>query len=368
MTTIIASPYASQNNIPLTSEKHPYYNKTSVNNVPQQNAAATVTLSQEAKNALGAENITKVIVDAQRDFKLLLEETGKISPLENGELAVDLTRFNRRALFVISSNRGKEFSPDEKIAASYELQRRFDTALSGPAAVVRITEDYLSLYSFASNYLSEAGPEEKSSSLFQSQEIAIGKALEQLVTSPGSPPSGIENDPVSNYLMRVSNGDVIKERDFTAVTNDVRAALNYKYKNPETGGGNGQGSDKSIDLSYFGGRALSAIVLDRNNDFNSHEKYIAKTEINSRIRKAVQVAFQTSNSVSDPTAFSKNLIAQYQSISSEERAAAGFTQDYYDTLLKNHETSTKILQSFSGLSISGDTNGAKGVSSLLDYI
>lgn len=110
------------------------------------------------------------------------------------------------------------------------------------------------------------------------------------------------------------------------------------------------------------------MILNNNSDFNSHEEHIARVEMNSRVRKAAQAALQSSTLSNDPTAFSKNLIAQYQSISSEERAAAGFTQEYYDALVKNHETSSTILQALSGVSNSSGSSASGGVLSLLNYL
>lgn len=335
-------------------------------------SAITVTLSEAAVAALGEKTLATVIADAQANMKTLLSESNKTSPLEKDALAVDLTQFDRRELFAIASNAEQKFPPDQQKASSLELQRRFDAALAGPAGVQRITGEVKALYEAAAAYLDVAGPEEKASSRIHDQSAAVTEALEQLANEPNKAPAAGENDPVTDYLDRTAKGETVKERDFSALGNDVRATLDKQYadaKDTDTRPSFGeQRREKSdIDFSRFGGRSLSAIILNAGDQFNNAEVRAAKSEVDSRVGKLVLNAFQSSGGSNDPAAFSKSLIAQYESLSSEERVAAGFTQQYYNTIVSNYETSVRISESFSDLFASG-ASGGTGTPSLFQFL
>ncbi|NKB58451.1 MAG: hypothetical protein GKS00_19155 [Alphaproteobacteria bacterium] len=336
-------------------------------------SAINVTLSQEAVATFGDRSISTVIADAKANLSALLTATNKTSPLENGKLAVDLSKFNRRELYAIATNAGEQFPPDQQAAAVLELQRRFDSALAGPAAVQRITGDFKALYQFASDYLDAAGPEEKASSVVQNRMTAVREALAHLADDPDQAPHDIANDPVADYLDRTSKGETVNERDFSDITNDVRAVLDKQYADAKTEEetrrfGDNRREEDSIDLSRFGGRSLSAIVLNSGSKFDTNEIHAAKTEVNSRVSNIVLEAFKRSNASNDPTAFSKNLIAQYNSLSIEEREAAGLTPAYYNTILSNHETSVKLAEAFSAFAQPGGTAQGSGVFSLLQFL
>lgn len=335
-------------------------------------SAITVTLSEAAIAALGEKTLATVVADAQANMKTLLAESDKTSPLEEDALAVDLTQFDRRELFAIASNAEQKFPPDQQKAASLELQRRFDVALAGPAGVQRITGNVEALYEAAAAYLDAAGPEEKASSRVHDQMAAVADALEQLANDPDKSPVAGENDPVADYLARTDKGETVRERDFSAVAADVRATLNKQYGDAEDTDkrisfGEKRRTESDIDFSRFGGRSLSAIILNEGDQFNNAEVRAAKTEVDSRVGKIVLTAFQSSSGSNDPTSFSKSLIAQYESLSSEERVAAGFTQQYYNTIVSNYESSVRISEAFSGLFSSG-ASGGNGVPSMFQFL
>jgi hypothetical protein len=353
------------------SENRPQAGNTPAAAAPS--SAITVTLSQAALEALGEKSLATVIADAQANMKTLLAESGKTSPLEKDALEVDLTQFDRRELFAIASNAGEQFPPDQQKAASLELQRRFDVALAGPAGVQRITGNVEALYEAAAAYLDAAGPEKKASSQILDQRAAVTEALEQLATDHDKAPAAGENDPVTDYLARTANGETVKERDFSALANDVRTTLDKQYGDAEDTDerpsfGENRRTKTDLDFSRFGGRSLSAIVLNAGDQFNNAEVRAAKTEVDSRVGKIVLSAFQSSGRSNDLTAFSKNLIAQYESLSGEERVAAGFTQAYYNTIVSNYETSVRISESFSGFFASGGSAGINGIPSMFQFL
>lgn len=361
MTSIAVNSYTPQLAAFLTeSQSRPQPDRAPAPGVAS-NSAATVTLSQAALAALGDRSTATVIADAEAAIESLLTETGRTSLLDGDELAVDLSRLDRRELFAVSSNAGDRFSPDRQEAASLELQRRFDTALAGPAAVMRITGDVSGLYELASDYLDSAGAEEKASTAFRDGKAAVEQALAQLAADPNSAPRGIANDPVADYLQRASNGEVAKQRDISAIANDVRAALDKQYRDA---GAEGQ----ALDLSRFGGRSLSAIVLNTDSGFSTGEMLAAKAEVNARLSKSVQSALSHARASNDPSALSKNLIAQYASLSSEERQAAGLTPEYFETIKSNYETSVRISEALGAISGSGASSGRSGMLGLIDFL
>lgn len=352
---------------------------TPASSSPAANAAAasaaqangdTITLSEAAKAGLKETPAATIADEARANMKKLLADTGKSSPLKDGKLDVDLSRFDRRELFAIATNSGLEFPADQQKAAKLELQRRFDVTMAGGLAVVGAGGSVKELYDLALDYLNSAGAEERASGPFQKQMAAVKEAIAQLEVNPDRVPSNIPNDPVDNYLVRASKGEAIIEREFSDVASDARRALDKQYKAAEEEGKRlvfygDQAGGKPADLSRFGNRTLSAISLNREGDFSSSEVQAAKTELQSRVGQTVQTAFRSSGQGSDPTAFSRNLISQYQSMSVEEREAAGFTAEYYVNLKRNFESSQAISQLFAGLS--GPTGSGSSLN-LMSYL
>ena len=191
----------------------------------RQSGSVNVTLSDAAKAGLAENSFAKVTEDALTNMKKLLADAGKSSPLKDGKLDVDLSRFDRRELFAIATNGGQKFTDDQQKAAKLELQRRFDVTLAGGLAVVGVTGNVKELYDLALDFLNSAGAEERASGPFQKQLAAVKEALSQLKEDPKQVPKGIANDPVDNYLLRASKGDAVTERKFADVANDARRML-----------------------------------------------------------------------------------------------------------------------------------------------
>lgn len=363
---------AQYNNLQSASPKLSPANTSSAANTATaaQANGDIITLSDAARAGLSEKAVATIADDARANMQKLLADTGKSSPLKDGKLDVDLSRFDRRELFAIATNAGLEFPADQQKAAKLELQRRFDVTMAGGLAVVGVTGNVKELYDLALDYLNSAGPEERASGPFQKQLAAVKEALAQLEANPERVPSNIPNDPVDNYLVRAAKGEAIIEREFSDVANDARRALDKQYTAAEaedkrlvfygdqTGG-------KPVDFSRFGSRALSAISLNRDGDFNSSEVQAAKTELQSRVGQGVQSALRSSGQGNDPTAFSRNLISQYQTMSVEEREAAGFTPEYYLNLKRNFESSQAISQLFAGLAGSSGSGSSLNLMSFL---
>lgn len=322
--------------------------------------ATTVTLSQAAQDAINGKPYETVIADARSKMDALLADANRTSPLEGGALVVDLSTLDHRELFAISSDADLQFSPDEVKAAEIEQQRRFDAALAGPTAVARVTGEVTQLYTAAKQYLDSMSDEQQASSDWQNQMAAVEKALAELEAEPNEVPTGIENDPVANYLERIASGDVGNERDFGDVTNDARSALDQQYAAAEA---NGQNSKEAYDFSVFSGRSLSAVALNSNEQFSDSEVRAAKMEIRLRSANALRVAFSQSQSASEPTAFAQNIISQYGSMSSEEREAAGWDEDFYNQIVSSYETSSRLSEMMSGFASSSG-----GALSLMNYL
>ena len=315
--------------------------------------ATKVTLSDAAKAQMSEKPYETVIADAHTHMKEILEKAKRTSPLEKGQLAVDLSQFDRRELFAMASNADQKFSADEVKAATLELQRRFDAALAGPLAVARVIDDFKVLYRSASDYLDSMSAEEKATDTWKHQKAAVKEALAQLEADPNSPLPGNEHDPVFDYIKRVDAGEAGKTRDFADVTRDARAALDNQYEEARAAG---KRLSQALDVSHFDDRSLSAIALNNDDQFSNSEVWAAKMETRSRTSKAILAAYDNSIISNDPNSLAKNIIAQYGSMSDEERQAAGWSEDFYNKVVSSYQTSVRIsemLSSYTSLGTSG---------------
>jgi len=352
MTSIISDAYASQ----YTNSVNYSGIQTQVPKAEQQtqrpaDSAISITLSEAGKAALAQNSYTNEDSAAKARAKLseILNELNRTSPLTDGKLEVELSEFEREEIFAVATNVGNKFTEDEQTAAKLELQRRFDAALSGAHSVMKVTGNYKDLYEASLEYLETFSSDEKKTSEWQEKYSAVKLAINQLETNPNEKPQDIKGDPIADYLERSANGETVKERAFTDITKDARSILDNIYSN----------SGDLQELSKLSTRSLSAIALNRSDTFTRLEITAAKSEMRSRIGQTVQSAFQEAGTTGDPTAFSKKLIAQYDTMSAEEREAAGLGKGYYNSLVTNYETSLSISRTFAA---------SNGVSSLLDYL
>lgn len=314
--------------------------------------ADTVTISDAAKAALDLKDLATVIADARHKMAALLTDAKRTSPIEGGKLALDMSTFDPRELYAITSNTDENtFTDDEKKAAGLEMQRRFDAALAGPAAVAQVTGSYSGLYKAAADYLDSLGPEERADPQTVAARAALTEGLKQLATDPKRLPDAGDDDPVTLYLELAKAGNTSGPRDIKDVASGARSALDKKY-DAALAAGRVPTFNKStkvgtyIDMATFDSRSLSAIVLNSNGGFTSDEVNAANTALRSKGSAALIAGFQNAAKSSDPTAFSQNMIGIYSSLSSEERQALGWSDQFYQAALTSFNTTSKLTDMF----------------------
>jgi hypothetical protein len=317
-------------------------------------SATVVTLSAAAQAALSAQttlaDFATVVSDTRAALDALYKEKGVKGPIrEDGQQVVYFDQLDRRQLFAIATNGGQQFSVDEQNLAKKELQARLDEVLKPQAAVARITGDWSRTYQAAIDYLQEqAGPEEKASATFAGQLDALQKGYDTAVKAGGALPKGIAGDPVAEYLSRTQDGtDDGATRNFTSVADDVRAALDAQIKAASDKGkelvfDSSRRTGQLVDFSTFDNRSLSAISLNEGKQFAVDEVRAAKKELDTRTRTSLLNSLQSG----DPRDFSVGLIQQYESMSTEERQAMNWTNDFRDMAIKNYQTSSSLLSMF----------------------
>ncbi len=325
-------------------------------------SATNITLSAEARAALASieRDFASVTTDARANLDKLLTEQKLTSPLKDGTLAADLSRFDRRELYAIATNARQSFTPEEQKAAQLELQNRFDAALAGPTAVSRVTGSIRNLYEAALAYFDAMGPEEKASVAYSEQRAALEDMLGKLKTDPGTLPSS-SSDPVNLYLQRLAEGETGGLRDFGAVASDARTTLDAQYA---TGG-------SRADYRDFDSRSLASVALNAGDRFNAEEVRLAKAEMRGRSGNALLASLRNADA-GNPAAFAENVISLYGAMSAEERAAAGWSDNLYAAAVANYATASKLtsmLGAATGVSAWGGTSTESSNSmSLLSYL
>ncbi|MCR6673911.1 hypothetical protein [Devosia ginsengisoli] len=314
-----------------------------------EQAATSVTLSDEALAALADRTFATVISDARAKLTTLLTEADRTSPLEGGKLALDLTSLDARELFAMASD--DSFTPDEREAAGLEMQRRFEAALSGPAAIAEVTGNFTALYKAAAEYLDSLGLEEKAGTDWIAGRAAITEAQKQLQIAPKTMPDAGEDDPVALYLALVEAGKSAQPQDIADVATGARKTLDALYADAIKTGkvptfNKNTTIGTYIDMSKFGSRTLSAIVLDKTGQFTDQEVSAANTAMRGKSGAALLAGFQNAAKSSDPTAFSQNIMSLFASMTSEERQAAGWSDQFYQAAVQSYQTTTKLMDMF----------------------
>lgn len=321
-------------------------------------AATSVTLSDAALAALATKSFAMVISETKTKLAALLKEADRDTPLEGEDLALDLSSLDSRELFAMASD--DSFSDDEQQAAGLEMQRRFEQAMSGPAALAKVTGNYTALYKAAGAFLDALGPEEKAGADWIAGRDAVTEGLNQLKTNPKTLPDAGEADPVALYLAVVEAGEAIKQPSIADVAGTTRKTLDALYADAiKTGKAptfNKQTTVGTyIDMSAFDSRSLSAIALNTGNKFTAEEVSAASTALRGKSGAALLAGFQSAAKSSDPTAFSQNIISIFSSMSTEERQAAGWSDQFYQAAVASYQTTSKLTQMFA--QAGGDTTG-----------
>ena len=322
-------------------------------------AATNITLSDAARAALETKDLATVLSDVREKLSALLTAAGRTSPLQNDKLALDLTSLDPRELYAIASSSADAFTADEKKAAGLEMQRRFDAAMAGPAAIAKVTGTYSGLYKAAADYLDSLGPEERADPKTVAARAALTEGLKQLAADPKTLPKDIEDDPVALYLALADAGETTGPRPIEDVADDVRTTLDKKYADALANGRVPTFNKSSkigsyIDLSSFDSRSLSAMVLNAKGQFSDAEMGAAKAVLHSKSGAALLAGFNNAAKSSDPTAFSQNVISIYSSMSAEERQAAGWSENIYKAAVSSYATNSKLVQMLS------DAGGGSG--------
>ncbi len=325
-----------------------------------QSAATSVTLSEAAKAALAERDFVTVLADTRAKLTALLTDAVRTSPIKDNKLALDLSTLDQRELYAMSSD--DSFTSDERTAAGLEMQRRFESALSGPASIAKVTGNYTGLYKAAAAYLDSLGTEERNSADWKAGRDAVTEGLKQLQSKPGTLPNLGADDPVALYLALSESGDII-EPSMPDLASNARSTLNRLYAEAEANGKpptfNRQSkTGQYIDVSNFSSRALSSIVLDKDGTFSAEEARAAKSVLQARSGATLLTGFQSASKSSDPTAFSQNIISAFSSMSAEERQAVGWSDQLYQAAMQSYVTTSKLMNMFT------DATGGNGTQSL----
>lgn len=325
-------------------------------------SATSITLSDAAKAALAERSLADVLIDARAKLTKLLDDAGRKSPLQNGELALDLSSLDAREVYAIASD--ETFTADEREAAKLEMQRRLEAALAGPLAIAQVTGDYTGLYNSAATFLDALGPEEKASADWKASREAVAEGLKQLQKDSKTLPSAGENDPVATYIKLVEARGTLDQSMATLATN-ARTALDKRYAEIHATGRIPSFKQTApngtyVDLSGLSSRSLSAIVLDEEGQFTSQEIAAAKSQLRTKSSAVLMAGLKSASQSGDPTAFSQNVIAAFSSLSAEERQAAGWSDQLYEAAVANYSTSNKLLEMFNQLSASGSSANKSG--------
>lgn len=329
-------------------------------------SATTITLSDAARAALASKDLTTVLAEVRDKFDALLAKAKLTSPLEGDKLAVDLSDLDRRELFAVAGNLGQGFTAEEQTAARIELQNRFDQALAGPTSVGRVTGKLDGLYTAALAWYDGAGPEEKASAGYADAKKAIEQMIAALRTDPSTLPGTYAADPVNDYMQRLAAGETGELRAIADVGADARATLNAQY----TAGGT------TPAFAEFDSRSLAAVAINTGDAFSDAEVRAARSEMRSRTGAAVLAALKSSDAATNPAGFAENVISLFGAMSSEERAAAGWSDNLYAAAVASYQSASKLtslLGATTGISMWGsdsasESSGSGDKMSILSYL
>lgn len=321
-------------------------------------AATSITLSDAAKAALAERSFAGVVSDARTKLTKLLADSDRKSPLQNGSLALDMSSLDSREIYAIASD--DVFAAEEREAAKLEMQRRFEAALAGPHSIAQVTGDFTGLYMAAAAFLDTLGLEEKASDDWKASRAAVADAIKKLQSNPSTLPDAGEDDPVATYIKLVETRGALDQSMATLATN-ARAALDKRYAEIHATGRipsfkAGAPGGTLVDISGLSSRTLSAMVLDTEGLFTGAEVQAAKTQLRSKSSAVLMAGLKSASQSSDPTAFSQNVISAFSSMSSEERNAAGWSDQLYQAAVANYTTSSKLLDMFNQLTASSSTS------------
>jgi len=330
---------------------------TDTTDTSSPSSATSVTLSDEAKaymartaaEADGEQpSVATLATRARAWFDQQYVALGTSSAMLDGQVAVDFSGQTRATLSVIADNGQGQFSTDEVTAATRTLQSRFNDAVSPHVVIARHTGDYASLYAAASDYLDQAGSDEKATAAWKDQNQAVLEGLAAAKASFGKAPvTGNDADPVRALLdkARTPTSSSSDSTSDTLATN-ARAMLDAQADSARDNGkdlvftGSRQ-TGQQVDFTDFDNRTLAVMALNADASFSAQEASAAKAELNQRTRRSLVSAFGGDGIQANSLA----LLQQYQKMSSEERSVLGFTEDYANRIVANYRTAASIQNS-----------------------
>jgi len=330
---------------------------TDTTDTSSPSSATSVTLSDEAKaymartaaEADGEQpSVATLATRARAWFDQQYVALGTSSAMLDGQVAVDFSGQTRATLSVIADNAQGQFSTDEVTAATRTLQSRFNDAVSPHVVIARHTGDYASLYAAASDYLDQAGSDEKATAAWKDQKQAVLEGLAAAKASFGKAPvTGNDADPVRALLdkARTPTSSSSDSTSDTLATN-ARAMLDAQADSARDNGkdlvftGSRQ-TGQQVDFTDFDNRTLAVMALNADASFSAQEASAAKAELNQRTRRSLVSAFGGDGLQANSLA----LLQQYQKMSSEERSVLGFTEDYANRIVANYRTAASIQNS-----------------------
>jgi hypothetical protein len=330
---------------------------TDTTDTSSPSSATSVTLSDEAKaymartaaEADGEQpSVATLATRARAWFDQQYVALGTSSAMLDGQVAVDFSGQTRATLSVIADNAQGQFSTDEVTAATRTLQSRFNDAVSPHVVIARHTGDYASLYAAASDYLDQAGSDEKATAAWKDQKQAVLEGLAAAKASFGKAPvTGNDADPVRALLdkARTPTSSSSDSTSDTLATN-ARAMLDAQADSARDNGkdlvftGSRQ-TGQQVDFTDFDNRTLAVMALNADASFSAQEASAAKAELNQRTRRSLVSAFGGDGIQANSLA----LLQQYQKMSSEERSVLGFTEDYANRIVANYRTAASIQNS-----------------------
>lgn len=311
-------------------------------------ASDQITLSDAAKAYLATTtpvDAATLATEARQWFNQQYAANNLTSPLLDGQVALDMTSLSRATLSAVAANSQSLFSKDETAAAGLALQKRFDDAMTPHVVIARHTGDYAGLYQAASDYLDQAGADERATPLWQSEKQSVTDGLALAKKSPQkAPATGNANDPVQALLEQTSQAcSTGAATDTASITANARAMLDAQANQARDAGTSLVFNPKltagqQVDFSKFDNQTLAVVALNQNSSFSSDESRAAKAELNSRNRASIMAALNPSSGKGDVQSQSLALLSHYSGMSAAEKAAMGYTDALQSRLIANYKT------------------------------
>ena len=325
---------------------------TDTTDTSSPSSSTSVTLSDEAKAYLAQTaadseppSVATLTTQARAWFDQQYAALGTSSAMLDGQVAVDFSSQTRATLSVIADNANGQFSKDEVTAATRTLQSRFNDAVSPHVVIARHTGDYASLYAAASDYLDQAGSDEKATPAWNDQKQAVLEGLAAARASFGKAPvTGNDADPVRALLDKApTQTSTTTDSSPATLATNARAMLDAQAGSARDNGKDlvftgGRQTGQQVDFTDFDNRTLAIMALNADASFSAPEASAAKAELNQRTRTGLVNSFGGDGIRANSVA----LLQQYANMSSEERSVLGFTDDYANRIIANYRTASSI--------------------------